>query len=197
MVRDLQRVIGDEARVEMLRREGVLPNAVVSCVGGGSNAIRNIYSILGRRRSSALWRRGWGIVPEPGCHSASLTLGRPGVLHGSLTMVLQDDDGQILPAHSISAGLDYPGVGPEHAALAQSGRVKYVAVSDEQALEASTPHPTGGDYASAGMVHAVALGCAIAQTLSSDEIVLITLSRRGDKDLDTVLEALHQQSEGG
>lgn len=192
MVRDLQRVIGDEARSEMLLREGVLPSAVVSCIGGGSNAIGTFTAFLKDGGVALFGAEAGGSSADPGCHSASLTLGSPGVLHGALTMVLQDDDGQILPAHSISAGLDYPGVGPEHAALAQSGRVKYVAVSDEQALDAfQLLTRLEGIMPALESSHAVSLGCAIAQTLTEEEIVLITLSGRGDKDLDTVLQALN------
>jgi tryptophan synthase beta chain len=191
MVRDFQRVIGDESRAEFLRREGALPLAVVSCIGGGSNAIGTFTAFLDDPGVSLYGAEAGGSSSEAGCHSASLTLGRPGVLHGALTMVLQDDDGQILPAHSISAGLDYPGVGPEHAQLAQSGRVRYVAVSDEQALEAfQLLTRLEGIMPALESAHAVSLGCAVASALSPEEMVLVTLSGRGDKDLDTVMSAL-------
>src|SRR5207237_1330566 len=135
MVRDFQSVIGREARAEMLERAGRLPKTVVACVGGGSNAMGAFHAFVEDRGVELVGVEAAGEGLDSGHHSASLARGRPGVLHGSLSYLLQDEDGQVHPAHSISAGLDYPGVGPEHSYLKDTGRAHYVAVSDRQALD--------------------------------------------------------------
>ena len=177
IVRDLQRVIGDEAREQMLAAEGRLPEAVVACVGGGSNAIGAFYAFL----EDADVR----LVGVEAAGAASLGTGRAGVLHGARSSVLADDDGQIADAHSISAGLDYPGVGPEHAALRDSGRAEYLPCTDEEALAAF--HRLAETE---GIIPALESSHALARALDIDEeLVLVCLSGRGDKDLAEVLAA--------
>lgn len=190
MVRDLQRVIGDEARRQVLELTGGLPTAVVACVGGGSNAIGTFTAFL-QDDGVALWgAEAGGCGSAPGQHSASISLGSPGVLHGAHTMVLQDSDGQIVPAHSISAGLDYPGVGPEHAELARTERATYRPVTDDEALTAfALLTRMEGIMPALESAHAVSLGCQLAGQLPRQACVLITVSGRGDKDLATVLAA--------
>ena len=177
-MRDLQRVIGDEAREQFLAAEGRLPEAVVACVGGGSNAIGIFYGFL----SDAEVR----LIGVEAAGAASLGTGRTAVLHGARSSVLADDDGQIADAHSISAGLDYPGVGPEHAALRDSGRAAYVPCTDEEALTAF--HRLAQTE---GILPALERSHALARALDLDaELVLVCLSGRGDKDLAEVLSRL-------
>jgi tryptophan synthase beta chain len=189
IVRELQRVIGDEARAQLLEREGRLPDRVVACVGGGSNAIGTFAAFLGDPAVELLGVEAAGEGLETGRHGAPLTVGgRPGVLHGALIALLQTDEGQVIEAHSVSAGLDYPGAGPEHAWLRDSGRASYVAVTDEQALEALR------DVARLeGIIPALETAHALHVVLrepSPSALDLVCLSGRGDKDLAEVTERL-------
>ena len=188
LVRRLQRVIGDEARAQMLSRLGRLPGVVVACVGGGSNAIGIFAAFLDDDvRLVGVEAAGRGL--DSGEHAAPLSRGRPGVLHGSLSYLMQDADGQVMATHSISAGLDYPGVGPEHSALRDSGRVEYRAATDSDALAAF--HELcllEGIIPALESSHAVHAAAQIASEQNTDDAVLICLSGRGDKDIDTVRE---------
>lgn len=197
MVREFQRVIGKEARQQFLDIEGALPDVVIACVGGGSNAL-GIFSDFIPDASVRLVGcepAGHGLHTQ--AHGATLLKGRPGILHGSLTYVLQDEDGQIAHTHSISAGLDYPGVGPEHAHLMRSGRAQYVGVSDEQALEAfSMLSRHEGIIPALESSHALAYALELAQAADGPLNILVNLSGRGDKDLATVMSLNTQQQEG-
>ncbi|MBW5466668.1 tryptophan synthase subunit beta [Brevibacillus formosus] len=196
MVREFQKIIGEETRSQVLQMLRRLPDEVVACVGGGSNAIGMFYPFI-QDESVALRgveAAGKGIDTEK--HAATLTLGRPGVIHGSLTYLLQDEGGQVQEAHSISAGLDYPGVGPEHAYLKDSGRVTYTSVTDAEALEAvQVLCQTEGIIPALESAHAIAEAIKRAKEMSSDKILVICLSGRGDKDVLTIQEAL--TAEGG
>ncbi len=189
IVRELQRVIGDEARAQILEREGRLPDRVVACVGGGSNAIGTFAAFIGDRDVALLGVEAAGEGLETGRHGAPLTVGgRPGVLHGALIPLLQTDEGQVIEAHSVSAGLDYPGAGPEHAWLRDSGRATYVAVTDEQALRAVREVAR-----LEGIIPALETAHALHVVLhepSDSTIDLVCLSGRGDKDLAEVMERL-------
>ena len=191
LVREFQSVIGREARAQMLERTGSLPDYVVAAVGGGSNAI-GMFSAFVPDASVKIIGVEAGGTGEPGCmHSAAINLGRPGVLHGEYTMLLQDDDGQILPSGSISAGLDYPGVGPEHAHLAAAGRVKYAVAYDHEALDAfQTLCRVEGILPALESSHALAYVLAHAGDFEPGSRVLVNLSGRGDKDMDIVEKAL-------
>src|SRR6266568_3454822 len=187
MVRDLQRVIGDEARDQYLSLDGKLPDVVVACVGGGSNAIGMFTAFLDDRDVVLIGVEAAGKGMRTGEHAASLVAGRPGVLHGAYSYVLQGGDGQILPTHSISAGLDYPGVGPEHAFLREIERVEYVAVTDRDAL-AAFKLCTGleGIMPALEPAHAIHHAGVIARELGPGGRILVRLSGRGDKDMDSV-----------
>ena len=189
LVRDLQRVIGDEARDQVLAAAGRLPDRVIACVGGGSNAIGMFTSFVPDAGVALIGVEAAGEGLDSGRHGAPLTVGGPGgVLHGSYSAIMQDEDGQILEAHSISAGLDYPGAGPEHAWLRDSGRAEYVAVSDADALEAfAEVTRLEGIIPALESSHALAWTLAHADDASLD---VICLSGRGDKDLAEVLEKL-------
>lgn len=191
LVREFQSVIGREARAQMLERTGSLPDYVVAAVGGGSNVI-GMFSAFVPDASVKIIGVEAGGTGEPGClHSAAINLGRPGVLHGEYTMLLQDDDGQILPSGSISAGLDYPGVGPEHAHLAAMGRVKYAVAYDHEALDAfQTLCRVEGILPALESSHALAYVLAHAGDFEPGSRVLVNLSGRGDKDMDIVEKAL-------
>jgi tryptophan synthase beta chain len=185
LVRDLQRVIGDEARAQLLEREGTLPARVVACVGGGSNAIGTFAAFLADDEVELVGVEAGGEGIDSGRHGAPLTVGgRAGILHGSRSAVMQDTEGQIVQAHSVSAGLDYPGTGPQHAFLRDSGRARYVAVSDEEALAAFREITR-----LEGIIPALETAHAIAWVLgqSDGELDLVCLSGRGDKDLAVVL----------
>lgn len=194
MVRDFQSVIGTETRRQILEKTGRLPDAVVACVGGGSNAMGMFYPFL-NDDSVALYgveAAGSGIDTEK--HAATLTKGEVGVLHGSLMYVLQDAAGQIEEAHSISAGLDYPGVGPEHSFLKDIERVRYAAVTDEEALEACmTLSRKEGIIPALESSHALAYAETLAETMNEEEILVICLSGRGDKDVHTIRERVGQK----
>jgi tryptophan synthase beta chain len=188
LVRDLQRVIGDEARAQMIERTGRLPERVIACVGGGSNSIGMFVPFVDDEQVKLVGVEAAGAGIETGRHGAPLTAGgRPGVLHGAYSAIMQDEDGQILEAHSISAGLDYPGSGPEHAWLRDSGRARYVAVTDEQALQAFARTAR-----LEGIIPALESAHALAWALSngSSELDLVCLSGRGDKDLAEALQHL-------
>ncbi len=191
IVRDFQTVIGREARAQILESVGRLPDAIVACVGGGSNAIGIFHPFVGDADVELFGAEAAGLGIESGKHAATLTAGRIGVLHGSRSYVLQDDDGQIIEAHSISAGLDYPGVGPEHSYLKDVGRATYHGVTDAEALDGfKLLCVTEGIIPALESAHAVYLGTQIAAERSPEEVVMINLSGRGDKDMHTVAEAL-------
>jgi tryptophan synthase beta chain len=194
MVRDFQAVIGREARAQMLDREGRLPDYAIACVGGGSNAIGLFNDFLDDTSVRLIGVEAAGRGVASGEHSATLSAGRPGVLHGSYSYLLQDEAGQVQEAHSISAGLDYPGVGPEHSYLKASERAVYESITDDEALEAfQRLCHAEGIIPALESSHAVAYAIKLAPQLSPDEIILINLSGRGDKDLQTVAKALGQQ----
>jgi tryptophan synthase beta chain len=189
MVRDFQRVIGDECLVQMPPLAGRQPDAVIACVGGGSNAIGIFYPYIGHKdvRLIGVEAAGQGIAS--GKHAATLSAGSPGVLHGNRTYLLQDADGQIIETHSISAGLDYPGVGPEHAYLKDIGRAEYVGITDAEALAAfHRLCRTEGIIPALESSHAVAHAMKVAPTMRPDQILLVNLSGRGDKDIGTVAD---------
>jgi tryptophan synthase beta subunit len=192
MVRDFQSVIGSEARRQLLATEGRLPDYAVACVGGGSNAMGLFHPFSSDEsvRFIGVEAAGDGVASPR--HAASISAGRPGVLHGSMSYLLQDAMGQVQEAHSISAGLDYPGVGPEHAFYKDSGRATYVAVTDRQALEGLTLLcETEGIIPALESSHAVYHAAELAKTLAPEEIVLVCLSGRGDKDMDIIEQALN------
>jgi tryptophan synthase beta chain len=189
MVRDFQSVIGEECRVQMPELAGRQPDYVIACVGGGSNAMGIFYDYIRDEAVKLVGVEAAGYGLASGHHSASLIAGRPGVLHGNRTYLLQDENGQIVETHSISAGLDYPGVGPEHAWLKDSRRADYVAVTDEEALAAF--HALcryEGIIPALESSHALAYAAKLAPTLPKDQLLLVNLSGRGDKDMHTVAE---------
>ena len=191
MVRDFQSVIGREAKEQMLEAEGRLPDTAIACIGGGSNAIGLFAAFLDEPGVSLIGVEAAGHGIESGAHAASLSAGAPGVLHGNRTYLLQDEDGQIREAHSISAGLDYPGIGPEHAWLRDAGRVRYVAIEDDEALAAfQLCSRLEGIIPALEPAHALAHVAKIAADLAPEHIVLMNLCGRGDKDIFTVAEAL-------
>jgi tryptophan synthase beta chain len=195
MVRDLQAVIGQEARAQLLEREKRLPDAAVACVGGGSNAMGLFHAFVGDANVQLHGVEAAGEGIATGRHAATLSEGRVGVLHGSKSFVLTDDDGQILPAHSISAGLDYPGVGPEHAWLKQSGRATYASITDAEALAGlQLLARTEGILCALETAHAIAYLPKLCQTLRDDAVVVVALSGRGDKDMPTVAHVLGVES---
>ncbi len=185
MVRDFQRVIGVEAREQILARIGRLPDAVLACVGGGSNAIGVFHAFIGDERVALIGCEAGGDGLSTGRHSATLVGGSRGVIHGMRTYLLQDDDGQTLPTHSISAGLDYPGVGPEHAWLHDTGRASYRAITDAEAMEAfSLLCRTEGIIPAIESAHALAGALRVGPELGKDAALIVNLSGRGDKDVD-------------
>ncbi len=188
LVRDLQRVIGDEARTQLHEAEGRDPDAVVACVGGGSNAIGTFSAFLGLPGVRLVGVEGGGRGAGPGEHCASLGRGSPGILHGALSYLLQDADGQVVPTHSISAGLDYPGVGPEHAYLRDAGLAEYVSATDDEAL-AGFRVLAALEGILPALEPAHALGWLLRRPLPEGSLVLVCLSGRGDKDLDTVVRS--------
>ncbi len=187
MVRDFNAVIGREARAQMLEREGALPDALVACVGGGSNAIGLFHAFLNDPGVALYGAEAAGDGIASGRHAASLAAGRPGILHGNRTYVLCDDDGQITETHSVSAGLDYPGVGPEHAWLKDTGRATYLGVDDDEAMAAfHALARSEGILAALESSHAIALAMRLARDMRPDQTVLVNLSGRGDKDVQTI-----------
>ena len=191
LVRDFQSVIGIEAREQMMEREGRLPDTLVACIGGGSNAIGLFHPFLDEESVEIFGVEAAGYGIETGAHAASLSAGKPGILHGNRTYLLQTDDGQIKEAHSISAGLDYPGIGPEHSWLNDSGRVKYVSSTDAEALDAfQLCSKLEGIIPALEPSHALAHVGRIAGDLPKDHIILMNMCGRGDKDIFTVADAL-------
>ncbi len=187
MVRDFNAVAGREARAQIQEQAGCLPDALVACVGGGSNAMGLFYPFIDDRQVRMIGVEAGGLGVETGKHAAPLTAGRPGVLHGNRTYLMEDEDGQILETHSISAGLDYPGVGPEHAWLKDSGRAEYVTINDDEALHAfHTLTRTEGILPALESSHAIAHGMKLAREMDPDQIIIVNLSGRGDKDVHTV-----------
>jgi tryptophan synthase beta chain len=189
MVRDFQSVIGREAKVQMIELAGRQPDAILACVGGGSNAMGIFYPYIGEKSVRLIGVEAAGHGLETGKHAATLSTGKPGVLHGNRTYLLQDDHGQIIETHSISAGLDYPGVGPEHSWLKDIGRAEYVSVTDDEALQAF--HDLcrlEGIIPALESSHALAYAAKMAPRLPKEQILLVNLSGRGDKDMHTVAE---------
>jgi tryptophan synthase beta chain len=187
MVRDFQTIIGREARQQIMAMEGRLPDALVACVGGGSNAIGLFHPFLNDEGVAMYGVEGGGDGVETGRHAAPLCAGSPGVLHGNRTYLMEDSDGQIIETHSISAGLDYPGVGPEHAWLKDSGRASYVAITDTEAMSAfHALTRTEGIMPALESSHALAYTAKLAADMNSEQIVIVNLSGRGDKDVHTI-----------
>jgi len=189
MVREFQAIIGREAREQCLTQAGKLPNALVACIGGGSNAIGLFHPFIEDADVKMFGVEAAGDGIETGRHSAAICAGRPGVLHGNRTYLIEDDDGEIIETHSISAGLDYPGVGPEHAWLHDIGRANYVSVTDTEALEGfHALTKMEGIIPALESSHAMAYTLKLAPTMKSDEIIIVNLSGRGDKDMHTMAE---------
>jgi tryptophan synthase beta chain len=189
MVRDFQSVIGRESREQMQELAGRQPDAILACVGGGSNAMGIFHEYIRDEKVRLIGVEAAGHGLESGKHAATLCAGKPGVLHGNRTYLLQDENGQILDTHSISAGLDYPGVGPEHAWLKESGRAEYVSITDDEALQAF--HDLcrlEGIIPALESAHALAYAAKVAPRMAKDRILLVNLSGRGDKDMHTVAE---------
>jgi len=194
MVRDFQAIIGTEARAQIMEAEGRLPDALIACIGGGSNAMGLFYPFLDDEDVAIYGVEAAGHGIGSGLHAASLTGGRPGVLHGNRTYLLQNDDGQIADAHSISAGLDYPGIGPEHAWLHDIGRVNYVSATDEEALvQFQKCSRLEGIIPALEPSHALAFASTFLPTLPKDQVVILNMCGRGDKDLEAVLPKLDER----
>jgi len=191
IVRDFQKIIGEEARRQILEKAGRLPDLLVACVGGGSNAMGLFYPFIGDASVQMVGVEAAGTGLGLGPHSASLVAGKPGILHGTKSYLLQDEHGQISPAHSVAPGLDYPGVGPEHSYLKDSGRANYVAVTDQEALDAfqELTH-TEGIIPALESAHAVAYVMKNARHMKKDSIIIINVSGRGDKDIQIVAERM-------
>ena len=191
MVRDFQSVIGREARMQVMQQEGRLPDVLVACVNGGSNAIGLFYPFLKDRRVRMIGVEAAGLGLSGSMHAATITAGVVGVLHGNRTYLLQDEMGQIRETHSIAAGLDYPGVGPELAWLKDSGRAEYTAVTDTEALDGlKLLSQTEGIIPALESAHAIAYAAKLAPSLSREQVMIVNLSGRGDKDMQTVARAL-------
>src|SRR5690554_4754128 len=187
LVRDFQTVIGRETREQIMETAGRLPDLIYACVGGGSNAIGIFHPFLEDREIKLVGVEAGGEGLAGGRHSASLSAGRPGILHGALSYLLMDEEGQILPTHSISAGLDYPGVGPEHAFLKDSERVRYEAVTDDEVLDALVLlSRKEGIIPALESAHALACALREAPRLSRNRLIVVNISGRGDKDMKTV-----------
>ncbi len=191
MVRHFQHVIGQEARAQILAQAGRLPDYVLACVGGGSNSIGMFSGFFDDEKVKLVGIEPAGRGLEPGQHAATISLGTPGILHGYKSYILQDENGETLPVYSISAGLDYPGVGPEHALLKDTGRAEYVTISDDEAVEALfTLSRTEGIIPALESSHALAQAIKIAPFMETDEIILVCLSGRGDKDMEQISELM-------
>ena len=187
MVRDFQKIIGEETRRQLFEREGRLPDCVVACVGGGSNAMGIFYDFIPEKSVRLVGAEAAGRGVDSGLHAATMAKGTPGIFHGMKSLFLQNDEGQIAPVYSLSAGLDYPGVGPEHAELSRTGRADYVAVTDEQAVRAfEYLSKTEGIIPAIESAHAVAAAMEIAPRMGKDKIMVVNLSGRGDKDVYSV-----------
>jgi tryptophan synthase beta chain len=194
MVRDFQRVIGDETKRQILEAENRLPDVIIACVGGGSNAAGMFYPFVEDESVRLVGAEAAGRGIDTGEHAATMTKGRPGVFQGSFSYVLQDEFGQVLPAHSISAGLDYPGIGPEHAYLKDTGRAEYYPVTDREALEAlKLLSRTEGIIPALESAHAVAQAIKMAPEMGRDRIIVINLSGRGDKDVESIMGYLGEE----
>ena len=195
LVRDFQKIIGEEAKQQLHEAEGCLPDVAIACIGGGSNAMGLFYPFINDDSVALLGVEAAGLGTDTDKHAASISGGSPGVLHGNKTYLLQDEDGQIQHAHSISAGLDYPGVGPEHSHLNDIERAKYVSVTDDEALAAFQKLTlTEGIIPALESAHAIAQVINLAPTLDTDKILLVSLSGRGDKDMHTVADALEERN---
>ncbi|MBM7622597.1 tryptophan synthase subunit beta [Sporohalobacter salinus] len=191
LVRDFQAVIGEETKEQIMKLENRLPDYLIACVGGGSNAMGLFYPFVDDKEVEMIGVEAAGLGLESGKHAASLNAGSKGVLHGSMSYILQDGDGQIIPAHSISAGLDYPGVGPEHSHYFETGRAEYKSITDEEALYGfQLLSETEGIIPALESAHAVAYLSELAPELDSDEIIVLNLSGRGDKDVEAVAKRL-------
>ena len=191
LVRDFQSVIGREAREQLLELSGQLPDYAIACVGGGSNAIGLFHDFIGDETVKLVGVEAGGLGVETGKHASTLVAGQAGVLHGSMSYLLQDEDGQVTETHSISAGLDYPGVGPEHSHLKDTGRADYVSVTDEEAMEGfQLLCSTEGIIPALEPAHAIYHASRLAPTLPDDQTILVGLSGRGDKDMETVADIL-------
>jgi tryptophan synthase beta chain len=195
LVRELQRVIGDETRAQLREAEGRDPDAVVACVGGGSNAMGIFAAFVGVPGVRLIGVEAGGRGDGVGEHCRSLTLGEPGVLHGSYSLLLQDRDGQVVPTHSISAGLDYPGVGPEHAYLKEVGLAEYVSATDDEAIEGFQALARAEGILPA-LEPAHGIGWLLSHPPAEDSLVVVNVSGRGDKDLDTVRSVLASRAGG-
>ncbi|KPU43598.1 tryptophan synthase beta chain [Oxobacter pfennigii] len=191
MVRDFQRVIGDEAKEQVLKKEGRLPDCVIACVGGGSNSMGIFYPFINDETVELIGVEAAGLGVDTDMHAASMAKGSVGVIHGMMTYVLQDDEGQVMPVYSISAGLDYPGVGPEHSYLKDTGRAKYVPATDAEALDAFKELcGTEGIIPALESSHAIAYAIKLAPGLDKDKIIIVNLSGRGDKDINTIADIM-------
>nr|WP_312967693.1 tryptophan synthase subunit beta [Acinetobacter gerneri] len=198
IVREFQKIIGIEAKEQILQKEGRLPDALVACIGGGSNAIGLMHAFLKDENVKCYGIEAGGKGLNTTEHAASLSGGRPGVLHGNLTYLLQDEDGQIAEAHSVSAGLDYPGVGPEHALLKETGRVQYFTVTDDEAIAAfKLLTQKEGIIPALESSHAIAYACKLAAEMDQEQIMIVNLSGRGDKDINTVKNYVSSETENG
>jgi tryptophan synthase beta chain len=192
MVRDFQSIIGKETKTQMMEREGRLPDTLVACIGGGSNAMGLFHPFLDDTDVNIIGVEAGGLGLDTPDHAASLAGGEPGVLHGNRTYLLQDEDGQIVEGHSISAGLDYPGIGPEHAFLRDSGRVNYVSATDQEALEAfQLITRLEGIIPALEPSHALAHVGKIAPSVPADHLLVMNMCGRGDKDVFSVAEHLN------
>jgi len=194
IVRDFQSVIGYELKKQILKKEGRLPDALVACVGGGSNAIGTFYPFLDDKEVALYGVEAAGQGLDSGKHAASICSGSEGVFHGMLTYVLQDENGQILNTHSVSAGLDYPGVGPEHSFLKSINRAQYVAATDDEAVNAFLElAEKEGIVPALEPAHALAFTAKLAKTLDKEKIIAVTLSGRGDKDVEVVAKYMGEK----
>lgn len=191
MVRDFQRIIGDETKKQIMEQEGRLPDVIIACVGGGSNAAGMFYPFIEESSVRLIGVEAAGKGIDTAEHAATMAKGTEGVFQGSYSYLLQDEYGQVLPAHSISAGLDYPGVGPEHAYLKYTGRAEYVPATDQEALDAlQLLSRTEGIIPALESAHAVAYAAKLAPELSADQIIVVNLSGRGDKDVSQIMDLL-------
>lgn len=191
MVRDFQKIIGEETKLQILKKEKRLPDCIIACVGGGSNAMGMFHPFINDLNVELIGVEAAGHGIDTNMHACAIAKGEVGVLHGMKTYLLQDSDGQITPAHSVSAGLDYPGIGPEHANLHKTKRVKYVSVTDTEALDAfQLLSLTEGIIPALESSHAIAYACKVAKQMSRDKIIVVNLSGRGDKDIHTAAELI-------